>query len=120
VAARAWPQAPRPVAADDLLPERMLSGDGTARRALVDRVYRRLAEADPVLLGTASAYLEQGRSVESAARRLFVHPNTVRYRLRGVAKLTGWDPSDPREAFVLQVGIAAGRLAELPRDRDRS
>ena len=120
VAARAWPQAPRPVAADDLLPERMLSGDGTARRALVDRVYRRLAEADPVLLGTASAYLEQGRSVEAAARLLFVHPNTVRYRLRGVAKLTGWDPADPREGFVLQVGIAAGRLAEGPRERERS
>ena len=64
--------------------------------------------------------LEQGRSVEAAARRLFVHPNTVRYRLRGVAKLTGWDPADPREAFVLQVGIAAGRLAEVPRDRERS
>ena len=53
VAARAWPHAPRPVAADDLLPERLLSGDGAARRALVDRVYRRLAEADPALLGTA-------------------------------------------------------------------
>jgi len=119
VAARAWPASPRPVAADDLLPERMLSGDGLARRTLVDRVYRRLAEADPVLLETASAYLEQGRSVEAAARRLFVHPNTVRYRLRGVTKVTRWDPSDPREGFVLQVAIAAGRLADAPRDRDR-
>jgi hypothetical protein len=115
VAARAWPAAPRPVAADDLLPERMLSGDAVARRALVDRVYRRLAEADPALLATAAAYLETGRSVEAAARQLFVHPNTVRYRLRGVAKLTGWDPSHPREGFVLQVAIAAGRLADAPR-----
>ena len=64
---------------------------------------------------TAAAYLDTGRSVEAAARQLFVHPNTVRYRLRGVAKLTGWDPSHPREGFVLQVAIAAGRLADAPR-----
>jgi hypothetical protein len=114
VAARAWPGAPRPVAADDLLPERMLSGDAVARRALVDRVYRRLADADPALLATVAAYLEHGRSVEAAARLLFVHSNTVRYRLRSAAKATGWDPMDPREGFVLQVGIAAGRLAEAP------
>ncbi|HYY11412.1 MAG TPA: helix-turn-helix domain-containing protein [Kineosporiaceae bacterium] len=115
VAARAWPDAPRPVAADDLLPERLLSGDAVARRTLVDRVYRRLAEADPALLATAAAYLDAGRSVEAAARQLFVHPNTVRYRLKGVAKVTGWEPSHPREGFVLQVAIAVGRLADAPR-----
>jgi len=67
-----------------------------------------------VLLTTVAAFLEHGRSIEAAARLLFVHPNTVRYRLRGVAKVTGWDPADPREGFVLQVAIAAGRLADAP------
>jgi DNA-binding PucR family transcriptional regulator len=81
----------------------------------VDRVYRPIADADPALLVTVAAYLETGRSVEAAARRLFVHPNTVRYRLKGVAKITGWDPSHPREGFVLQVAIAVGRLADSPR-----
>ena len=114
VAARAWPGAPRPVAADDLLPERLLTGDSVARRALVDRVYRRLADADPAMLATVAAYLDHGRSVEAAARHLFVHPNTVRYRLRGAAKATGWDPTDSREGFVVQIGIAVGRLAEGP------
>ncbi|MGZ4624896.1 MAG: PucR family transcriptional regulator [Kineosporiaceae bacterium] len=114
VAARAWPEAPRPVAADDLLPERLLSGDALARRAMVDRIYRPLVAADSALLATVAAYLDHGRSVEAAARLLFVHPNTVRYRLRGVAKVTGWDPTDPREGFVLQVAIAVGRLAEAP------
>ncbi len=114
VAARAWPGAPRPVAADDLLPERLLSGDATARRALVDRAYRRLAEADVPLLETVAAYLEHGRSVEAAARLLFVHPNTIRYRLRRVSDVTGWDPADAREGFVLQVAISAGRLADSP------
>ena len=34
--AAGWPEAPRPVRSDDLLPERALAGDGHARRQLVD------------------------------------------------------------------------------------
>ena len=44
-----------------------------------------------------------------------MHPNTVRYRLRRVAEVTGWDPTSAREAWVLQVGLAVGALAESPR-----
>ncbi|MGQ7350063.1 PucR family transcriptional regulator [Quadrisphaera oryzae] len=113
-AARAWPEAPRPVAADELLPERVLAGDAGARRALADRVHAPLAAAAPALAETLRAYLVSGRSLEGTARALFVHPNTVRYRLRRVAEVTGWDPAVPREAFVLQVGLAVGALAERP------
>jgi DNA-binding PucR family transcriptional regulator len=38
-----------------------------------------------------------------------VHPNTVRYRLRQVADLTGFSPSDPRDAFVLRIALVLGR-----------
>jgi len=112
VAARAWPGAPRPVAADDLLPERLLAGDATARRAMIDRGWRPLQAEGGVLLETAAAYLEAGRSIEGTARALFVHPNTVRYRLRRIAVVTGWDPTHARHALVLQLAIAAGRLSE--------
>ena len=112
VAARAWPGAPRPVAADDLLPERLLAGDATARRALIDRGWRPLLAEGGVLLTTAATYLETGRSIEGTARALFVHPNTVRYRLRRITAVTGWDPTDPRHALVLQLAIAAGRLGD--------
>jgi DNA-binding PucR family transcriptional regulator len=112
MAARAWPGAPRPVAADDLLPERLLAGDATARRALIDRGWRPLLAEGGVLLTTAASYLETGRSIEGTARALFVHPNTVRYRLRRITAVTGWDPTDPRHALVLQLAIAAGRLGD--------
>ncbi len=114
-AAPAWPQAPRPVLADDLLPERVLTGDTTARRTLVTQAYRPLAEATGSVLETLSAYLGTGRSLEAAARTLYVHPNTVRYRLRKVSEITGWDPLDARESFVLQVALALGQLAAVPR-----
>jgi PucR C-terminal helix-turn-helix domain/GGDEF-like domain len=111
-AAPAWPQAPRPVLADELLPERVLIADHEARRTLVRLAYTPLAGANGSLLETLSAYLGAGRSLEAAARDLYVHPNTVRYRLRKVAELTGWDPLDARESFVLQVALAVGRLVD--------
>ncbi|QAY62982.1 PucR family transcriptional regulator [Xylanimonas allomyrinae] len=109
-AAPAWPQAPRPVLADDLLPERVLIGDDAARRTLVGQAYRPLENATGSVLETLSAYLGTGRSLEAAARQLYVHPNTVRYRLRKVSEITGWDPLDARESFVLQVALALGQL----------
>src|SRR5262249_11918887 len=42
-AAPAWPTAPRPVAAADLLPERALAGDAEARRVLRQEVFASLA-----------------------------------------------------------------------------
>jgi len=111
-AARAWPDAPRPVLADDLLPERILAGDAPARRALIDGVYRPLSAAPGALFETATTYLDGGGGLESTARILFVHPNTVRYRLGRIATVTGYDLSQPREAHTVRMALAVGRLAE--------
>ncbi|WP_150243571.1 PucR family transcriptional regulator [Nocardiopsis quinghaiensis] len=110
-AAAAWPDAPRPVLADDLLPERALQGEAEARRQLVEEVYVPLLGAGSPLLDTLSVYLEHASSLEATARMLFVHPNTVRYRLSRIAELTGRTPSDGRGSFVLRVAVALGRLS---------
>ena len=111
-AAIAWPDAPRPVLASDLLPERALDGDGEAIGRLVDDVYLRLVAEDPTLVETLAAYLERTGSLEGAARELFVHPNTVRYRLRRVADVTGLTPTAPRDAWSLRLALSLGRLAD--------
>src|ERR1700678_4591290 len=110
-AASAWPDAPRPAGADDLLPERALDGDPDARAALISDVYEPLLGGGHALLDTLTTYLEQGSSLEATARLLFVHPNTVRYRLRRVAELTEYTPSAGRDGFTLWVALALGRLA---------
>ncbi len=110
-AAPGWPDAPRPVATDDLLPERVLAGDGHARRHLVEAVFVPLSGAKDTLIDTLTAYFGHGRSLEGAARALFVHPNTVRYRLRQVADLTGLSATDPREGLTLQLALVLGRQA---------
>jgi DNA-binding PucR family transcriptional regulator len=109
--ATAWPDAPRPASADELLPERALDGDEEAIRALVTEGYEPLLAGGTALLETLTTYLEQGSSLEATARMLFVHPNTVRYRLRRVTELTGYIPSVGREGFTLWTAIILGRLA---------
>jgi DNA-binding PucR family transcriptional regulator len=56
------------------------------------------------------AYLDGGRAVEATARVLFVHTNTVRYRLRRAAELCGHAPTDARGAFTIQLALVLGRL----------
>jgi hypothetical protein len=109
-AAAAWPAAPRPVAAADLLPERAVAGDTEARRILRQEVYAGLVRAGGELLETLDAFFTAGGVLESAARGLFVHPNTVRYRLRRISEVTGLSPLHPRDAFALRIALTIGRL----------
>lgn len=111
--AGAWPSAPRPVPADALLPERAIAGDDDARDALVE-VYRLLMATDAALVDTLTAFVEAGGSLEGTARALFVHPNTVRYRLRRVLDTCGLSPSNPRDRWALAIGLTLGRLRDRP------
>ncbi|MET4053599.1 hypothetical protein ABID81_002977 [Frigoribacterium sp. PvP054] len=110
--ARAWRNAPRPVLADDLLPERALAGDPVARSTLVNRIYKPLKAHSTELLTTLWCYLDNGRSLEATARELFVHPNTVRYRLKRVTDVIGWDATGAREALILQSALVLGSIAD--------
>lgn len=110
--AKAWRNCPRPVHADDLLPERAFAGDPLARSTLVGRIYRPLHAHSPELLNTLWSYLDNGRSLEATARELFVHPNTVRYRLKRVTDVIGWDATGAREALILQAALIVGSINE--------
>lgn len=105
-----WRGAPRPVLARELLPERALMGDASAIVALHTDVMRPLADAGPTLIETLDAYLDCGGAIEACARKLFVHPNTVRYRLKRITDFTGRDPTQPRDAYVLRVAATVGQL----------
>ncbi len=112
-AVAAWPQAPRPVTSGQLLAERVLLGDEVARRRLLEEIYIPLAAAGGDLLLTAAVFLDGGGSVEGAARTLFLHANTVRYRLRKVTDLVGYDLTRPRDALVVRLAVLLGRTTRL-------
>lgn len=79
----------------------------------MQRVYTPLADHQSDLLTTLWCYLDNGRSLEATARELFVHPNTVRYRLKRITEIIGWDATGARESLVLQCALILGRIAEV-------
>jgi hypothetical protein len=62
-----------------------------------------------VLLDTLAAWRDAGGSTEGAAKQLFVHPNTVRQRLRRIAELTGCKLTAPRDVARLCLALEAVR-----------
>lgn len=105
---------PNIIHTDDVLPERALIGDSSAIETLYKSVYQSLApySTDDPTLPTVDMFLRFGGALDQTAHELNVHPNTVRYRLRKVAQTTGWDATDPREAYVLQTAITIGRIRD--------
>ncbi|MFJ4093183.1 helix-turn-helix domain-containing protein [Kitasatospora sp. NPDC089913] len=53
------------------------------------------------LVRTVDAYLAADANAEQAAAALFVHPNTLRYRLRALTAATGLDPARTEDALSL-------------------
>lgn len=92
------------------------AADATAGR-LVSPEVSALIESDEAAGGivreTLTAFAEQGMNVSAAAKRLFVHPNTVRYRLRKVAAETGLDPMrfDDLDELLTALRVTGGRSA---------
>ncbi|MGW3283478.1 PucR family transcriptional regulator [Streptomyces sp. NPDC001002] len=62
-----------------------------------------------LLLDTLDAWFACGGSTEEAAKRLYVHPNTVRLRLRRIAERTGRSIVDPRGITELSLALHALR-----------
>lgn len=82
----------------------LVSGNDRAARRLIARELAALAASDPGLdrvRETVSAFLAFGASVEQTATTLFVHKNTVRYRLAQAEDLIGHPLSERRTEIAL-------------------
>jgi sugar diacid utilization regulator len=62
-----------------------------------------------LLLDTLAAWRDSGGSASQAAERLFVHPNTVRHRLRRISAATGRSLTAPRDVAELCLALEAAR-----------
>jgi hypothetical protein len=99
------------VVADDHLATLVLHSDP---RMAADLAAARLAPLGPLprvtrdkLTETLRAWLDQGGRVEETARRLDVHPQTVRYRVRKLRGLFGSALDDPDGRFALALALRA-------------
>jgi purine catabolism regulator len=62
------------------------------------------------LCDTLEIYLGVGNGAE-AARRLYIHYNTLKHRLQRIAELTHADLHDPRTRLTLALALESRRLA---------
>lgn len=79
---------------------------GEAPPAVTQRYWRELLKRlTQELLGTLEAYFTHGLSISETARALFIHRNTLLYRLDRVAELTGYNPREFTAAVQLYLAI---------------
>jgi purine catabolism regulator len=97
---------------EPLLRELAAGGALEPFRALVEplREHDRARRSDLVL--TLKTYFAAGGNASEAADRLFLHRNSMLYRLERIQKLTGLDLKDNRVALALQLGLLAMERGE--------
>src|SRR4028119_2109562 len=64
------------------------------------------------LVKTLKTYFAAGTNASEAADRLFLHRNSMIYRLERIQALTGLDLKDHRVALALQLGLLANERGE--------
>ncbi|GIJ27392.1 hypothetical protein Vqi01_25540 [Micromonospora qiuiae] len=106
--------APGPLFADDHLIALALRGETGALAVLTARRLAPLAELRPAqrenLLVTLHSWLRHWGARAEVSAELFVHPQTVSYRLKRLRDLYGADLDDPTARFELLV-VLSSRLA---------
>jgi purine catabolism regulator len=64
------------------------------------------------LMRTLRVLFDSGGNMSEAAERLFLHRNSVPYRLERVRELTGLDWKESGDRFALQLGLLAAEKEE--------
>lgn len=96
------------VRADVLLAEtaELLAANPAMRDPRVSALREHDARHRGGLAASVLAYLNALGDVRAAAAELGVHPNTVRYRVRRAAELSGIDLTDPKQRLFVQIQLS--------------
>ncbi|NNH71758.1 helix-turn-helix domain-containing protein [Nocardia uniformis] len=101
---------------DDLAVEYQLTRPGPGREhlgALLDPL-----DEYPDLMETLQRYVGSDHSRQRTARVLGVHTNTVDYRLKRIAQLTGFDPARPSGLWHLRSSLVARTYRNVTAGRE--
>jgi PucR C-terminal helix-turn-helix domain/GGDEF-like domain len=88
---------------------------GAVAAAILGPVLALPAAERDTLLGTLHVWFEEHGATSAAAARLYVHRNTVRYRLRRVEELTGRSLAQPIGVAELHLAMQAARIVMAAR-----
>jgi sugar diacid utilization regulator len=95
----------------DLAVEYQLTRPSPVRRHL-EAILKPLDD-HPILMETLCTHLDNNLNRRRTARQLSVHMNTIDYRLKGIRRLTGFDPSSADGLWYLQSALVV-RKANYP------
>ncbi|WP_459723140.1 PucR family transcriptional regulator [Actinophytocola sp. KF-1] len=95
---------------DDVLFETALARSPDITERLAALIEPMMASEAP-LLETLTSFLDSGADRRRTARRLYIHPNTLIYRLRRIQELTGLSPNVPKDILTLRAAMVAWRLS---------
>jgi len=95
-------------ATENLLLEFQLTRPSQVR----DQILAKLTplEAQPHLMEALTTHIKHGVDRKLAAAELFVHPNTLSYRLRRIGELTGIDPTTPDGSRLFAAALTIRNL----------
>jgi hypothetical protein len=104
-------ETPGLVRADDVLTKLLLFENAGLAERVATRWLTPLAGLTPKarrrMEETALAYMQQRGNAAAMARALGVHPQTARYRLRGLRELLGDAIEDPDARFEIELALRA-------------
>lgn len=92
---------------DPLLSRLSRSEDLAPFRELVEPLVRYDRERGSDLVRTLRVYFACGANASEAADKLFLHRNSMLYRLQRIEGLTGADLKNPKVGLILQLGLLA-------------
>lgn len=78
-----------------------------AKTTYLSKLFKGMAKEDMErALSFASVYLEENGSINSMSERLFVHPNTIKYRISKLTAETGVDIRTCRGAYIFTLACS--------------
>jgi purine catabolism regulator len=97
--------------------------DDEALRLFCDSILAPIEEGEGAyggeLMRSLEAFIECNGQWERAARRLFCHRHTLRYRIRRVEELTGRSLDSARDRIDFWLALRGRELAHIPNERNR-
>ncbi|MGW1738127.1 PucR family transcriptional regulator [Nocardia sp. NPDC001965] len=96
----------------DLAVEYQITRPGPARQRLATALDPLLSQ--PELLHTLATHLANDRNRQTTARALYIHANTLDYRLRRIAHHTGLDPAHADDLWHLRAALVANAYETGP------
>jgi GAF domain-containing protein len=91
------------------------SGPGAAltefSRTLLDPLLTSTAAGRSQLLSTLETWLASGTSVHECSKRMYLHRNTVAYRLRKIEEMLGIDLANPEDVLKIQLAMVVATVS---------